>query len=361
MLCVQECSIDRKMEGNLEVCIMVEISLIVPVYNVEPYLYRCLDSIDNQTFKDVEIILVDDGSEDGSGGICDAFAKNRNNVIVIHKQNAGLGMARNSGLDVAKGKYVVFIDSDDYIENNFIEMLYNDIISHQADTCIGGYKRITGKLEQIIRNPYEGRLYLGDNVKTDILSKMFGRDGDDSDYLEMSVWKVLFSNNIIKENHIRFPSEKVFISEDIIFDTDYYCYSNAVYMSKCTGYCYCDNEGSLTTRYRPDRLEKHLILYNELKKRSEILGIDNLTNQRIMTNVVSIARYCIKHEVKYNKRLIAIYNIRAICSNEEVQIILSNYNQYKVKNQSKVINYLMKKKLLIMLYIVSKFKLLIGA
>lgn len=117
---------------------MCEISIIVPVYNVEQYLEKCVDSILNQTFKDFELILVDDGSPDNSGAICDQYAEKDSRVRVIHKENGGLSDARNAGIEAARGKYLGFIDSDDYIADDMYELLYNNIIEENADLSICG-------------------------------------------------------------------------------------------------------------------------------------------------------------------------------------------------------------------------------
>ncbi|NTJ52570.1 glycosyltransferase [Enterococcus faecium] len=117
---------------------MCEISIIVPVYKVEPYLRKCVDSILAQTFTDFEVILVDDGSPDNSGKICDEYASKDSRVRVIHKKNGGLSSARNAGIDVARGKYLGFVDSDDYIEKDMYELLYDNIVKEQADLSICG-------------------------------------------------------------------------------------------------------------------------------------------------------------------------------------------------------------------------------
>lgn len=117
---------------------MCEISIIVPVYNVEKYLKKCIDSILTQTFEDFELILVDDGSPDNSGAICDQYAKKDTRVRVIHKENGGLSSARNAGIEVAQGKYLGFVDSDDYIAKDMYELLYNNIIKEDADMSICG-------------------------------------------------------------------------------------------------------------------------------------------------------------------------------------------------------------------------------
>ncbi|MBA1325633.1 glycosyltransferase [Enterococcus faecium] len=108
-------------------------SIIVPVYKVEKYLRKCVDSILAQTFTDFEVILVDDGSPDNSGKICDEYAEKDNRVRVIHKENGGLSSARNAGIDVARGKYLGFVDSDDYIDEDMYEILYENLKIHDAD------------------------------------------------------------------------------------------------------------------------------------------------------------------------------------------------------------------------------------
>ena len=109
------------------------ISVIIPIYNVEKFLSFCIDSIVNQTYKNLEIILVDDGSTDNSGKICDEYALKDNRIKVMHKQNGGVSSARNVGLNIAKGKYIGFVDSDDYVENDMFEILHNLIIKNNVD------------------------------------------------------------------------------------------------------------------------------------------------------------------------------------------------------------------------------------
>lgn len=115
------------------------ISVIVPIYNVEKYIDRCVKSICKQTYKNLDIILVDDGSPDKCGVICDAYASHDSRIVVVHKENGGLSDARNAGLSICQGKYVTFIDSDDYIEHDYIETLYTSLVENQADISIGDY------------------------------------------------------------------------------------------------------------------------------------------------------------------------------------------------------------------------------
>jgi len=120
----------------------MKISVIVPVYKVETTLKRCVDSILRQTYADFELILVDDGSPDCCGLLCDRFAANDARIKVIHKKNGGLSSARNAGLDISQGEYVCFIDSDDYIAENYLELLYSTAEHEKADVVIGGYEMV---------------------------------------------------------------------------------------------------------------------------------------------------------------------------------------------------------------------------
>ena len=129
------------------------ITVIVPVYKVEKYIRRCIESIINQTYRNLEIILVDDGSPDDCGKICDEYAKKDNRIKVIHKENGGLSDARNKALDLANGKYVIFVDSDDYIEKNAIGYLYKLIQKYNTDIAIGLVNSIyDGEKNSILKN-----------------------------------------------------------------------------------------------------------------------------------------------------------------------------------------------------------------
>ena len=125
----------------------MKISVIIPVYNVEKYLKRCLDSVVNQTYKNLEIILIDDGSTDNSGKICDEYAQKDKRIIVIHKENGGLSDARNKGLDICTGDYISFIDSDDWVDLNYFDVLLKILLEYDVDVACCDYLR-TSKYEQ---------------------------------------------------------------------------------------------------------------------------------------------------------------------------------------------------------------------
>ncbi|MGF2941895.1 glycosyltransferase family 2 protein [Enterococcus xiangfangensis] len=163
---------------------MCEISIIVPVYNVEKYLRKCVDSILAQTFTDFELILVDDGSPDNSGAICDQYAEKDSRIKVIHKENGGLSDARNAGIEVAKGKYLGFIDSDDYIADDMYELLYNNIIKEKADLSICGIyhvyegKEPERKIEKYMvlnRDEATVLIFHGNQISDHAVNKLYSR------------------------------------------------------------------------------------------------------------------------------------------------------------------------------------------
>lgn len=121
---------------------MDKISIIIPVYNVEAYLGQCIETVLRQTYPELEILLIDDGSKDSSGKICDNYAENDQRIIVIHKENGGLSDARNAGIDRATGKYLAFIDSDDYVHPQYIELLYRTITASDSDMAICGFREV---------------------------------------------------------------------------------------------------------------------------------------------------------------------------------------------------------------------------
>lgn len=234
------------------------ITIVVPVYNVEKYINECVDSLINQTYKNIEIILVDDGSRDKSGIICDDYAASDTRIKVIHKQNEGLGFARNTGLKVAKGKFVTFIDSDDKADIDLIQKLVDGICEFDCDTCIGGFKRILENNTVCFEERYDKTLYEGKDVYDKLFARMLGSAPDKHDAVRMSVWNVMYSMDIIRKHNIEFPSERIFISEDIIWDSEYYKYAKKANVISSTAYNYRITPGSLTQKYKPDMLEKYV-------------------------------------------------------------------------------------------------------
>lgn len=182
------------------------VSVIIPIYNVEKYLPKCLDSVINQTYKNLEIILVDDGSPDNSGKICDEYAKKDKRIKVIHKNNGGVSSARNVGLSETNGNWIAFIDSDDWIEINYIEILINVAIRNNSDIVICGYNRVVGDNSEALNCDNTVRQY---NKKKFLLYCLTPQTG--FGFCHMKIIK----KDIIKD--IKF-SENLTVGEDALFN-----------------------------------------------------------------------------------------------------------------------------------------------
>lgn len=229
---------------------MVKISVIIPVYNVEDYLSDCLNSLLNQTLQDIELILVDDESSDQSPCICDNYAKKDPRVKVIHKKNGGLGLARNSGLELVSGEYVIMVDSDDMIKpNNALETLYNICKKDSLDACYFCFTRFDKSGEhfcndgtsdyQIFDSPRKVKSFCLDMVGT---SPEYPKDNR----YEFSACKVMYSVRIIKDNKLSFLSERIYASEDIFWNVDFLCHSNKVAFLPKGFYYYRYNSQSIS-------------------------------------------------------------------------------------------------------------------
>ncbi|MDD3341521.1 MAG: glycosyltransferase family 2 protein [Bacilli bacterium] len=175
------------------------ITVVIPVYKVEKYISKCVNSIVNQTYKKLEIILVDDGSPDTCGNICDDFSKKDDRIVVVHKKNGGLSDARNCGLEIAKGKYICFVDSDDYIDEKYISILYTNLLKTKADISIIGYQFYYENHEERIKSIPVNKPIIIDSEKA--ISYLF-RDNKIGNYAWNKMYKIeLFEN-------IRYPKGK---------------------------------------------------------------------------------------------------------------------------------------------------------
>lgn len=199
------------------------ISIIVPVYNTAAYLERCVDSILKQTYTQLEIILVDDGSTDASAKMCDAYAEQDDRVKVIHKENGGLSSARNAGLREALGSYIGYVDSDDWIEPDMYKDLLGACLEHQADVAICKYASIYPECEDKVESDRVSVL-----TRETLLEKYIG---DDKDYvIYNSVWSKLFKRELVEG--MLFPEGHN--SEDIMYTTRSFCRADkAVYIDRC--------------------------------------------------------------------------------------------------------------------------------
>jgi len=230
------------------------VSVVVPVYNVEQYIDRCIESIVNQTYRQLEIIMVDDGSTDGCPDICDKWALKDNRISVIHKTNAGLGMARNTGIDNAKGEYICFFDSDDYIELETIEKCISSAKDNGSDLVLFGFcdAFANGEIKPLpitdSRSVYKNDDILN-RLLPDLLINSYG--------LDISACAKMFRLDLIRNNGISFKSEREIISEDAFFIIELFKNVMVASIVPESLYYYYKSSGSLTRTYREDRQAKN--------------------------------------------------------------------------------------------------------
>ncbi|MBE6622773.1 MAG: glycosyltransferase family 2 protein [Ruminococcaceae bacterium] len=305
------------------------ISVIVPVYNAEEYLIRCVDSIRHQTYENLEIILVDDGSPDNCPLMCDELKEQDSRIKVIHKQNAGQGLARNDGLDIAQGAYVTFVDSDDWISPEHIENLYNAIKKHSADACLGNHIKVNSNGDMTVRmlRLKEG-IYEGDIITQELLLPLLGADlYDDRDVLiNSSVSMNLYSMDCIDKNKIRFISERYAVAEDFYFNVDFFNSSSKIVYIKENGYFYFQNLQSTGEKYNPKRFERTLNYYNVICRRVESYGLADKVAHRVERSFLMKIRVAIRHIVLSDlPRKEKYRQIKEILGNDTVKSALFSY------------------------------------
>ncbi|MDB8551639.1 glycosyltransferase [Turicibacter sanguinis] len=217
---------------------MINISVIVPVYNVEDYILECLTSILNQSLKEIEIIVVNDGSKDKSIDRIQNLVEENSNIQVIHKENGGLSSARNEGLKYATGEYIIFIDSDDFIERDFLEKLYNEAKDEKLDIACGGFTKYFSKenYEKILRND--------ELFNTKVLSgKEFLKLQLESKNYRVEVWDDLYRREFLLENNLLFNEN--LLHEDEEFTPKSLLLARRVKLVETYGYIYRQRDNSI--------------------------------------------------------------------------------------------------------------------
>ena len=337
-----------------------KVSIVVPVYNTEKYLRRCMDSIMNQTLKDIEIIIVDDGSKEECAVLCDEISKTDSRIKVIHKENGGLGFARNTGLDAATGEYIGFIDSDDYVEPMMYETLYNAAKRYNVDLCLSGISFVGGNMFSKsggdIKKSYfeEETMFKKEDMKKLLLGVVgaLPYEPDDSRY-GVSVCKNIFKTSVLREKGIKFMSEREILSEDTLFMVDFIKNSQSAVGVPDSYYCYCRNEDSLSKSYNKERFEKSIVFLDELEKR--ISEISEKCEYKIYLDrlVQGFGRILCSQEIMHarDKKIKFSHlkkRLKEICTQEKIQNVLKSYPWYRLPVKQAAFAFAMKYKLFLL-------------
>lgn len=273
----------------------IKVSVIVPVYNTADTIGKCLDSLRAQTLRDIEIILVDDGSADGSGELCDLAARADSRIRVQHIVNGGPANARNCGMALAAGEYIGFADSDDRAEPEMCERLYAAASQHNADIAVGGYfaGRSGGSPAAPVL-PGGEKIWEAEDIRQHILPYFFGYAdselGDFKRYCPFAdtasyVWLALYSARMIRENALQFPSEALYYTEDNLF--------NLLAVSHCRRlvhvpqriYRHLDGGNSFTARYNDRYFRMRLHKYEYLCDFIAHNGLDDSFHHRLSNKI----------------------------------------------------------------------------
>ncbi len=337
---------------------MPKLSIIIPIYNVEKYLSKCVQSARNQTLQDIEIILVDDESPDNCPQLCDEYAIQDSRIKVVHKKNGGLGFARNSGLDVATGEYVTFLDSDDFVDSYTYEHLYNLAVKNKLDAVYYKFKRFVNENEvkqADICN--EIKKFENEDVKELMLDIIASEPSAKVDHkIQCSSCTAMYRMNIIKDNNVRFHSERELISEDMIFNLDFLKFASCVAFNNGAHYHYRVNPTSLTSTIRTDRIEKNFKLYEYIKNNIHTWKLEpEKANERNARFFIGNSRSSIKHLLKSgfkDKRQWLDKNLSLPIWKELYQ----SYHWKELPQYSKLFFYLCSKKHILLLFALCQLK-----
>lgn len=335
------------------------VSVIVPVYNVESYLKQCVDSILAQTEKRIEIVLVDDGSTDNSGKLCDEYAAEHNRIKVIHKKNGGLTSAWIAGAEAAQGDYFGFVDSDDWIDSDMYEKMYQKALEYDADMVLCGLIKEFENAQtenRTLTDTLAKDIYQEDEIKNEIWPVFINGGGFDDRAIPASRAMKLYRRELILEN-LKYCSNQVSIGEDLVITFASFLDAKRIYaMHDFYPYHYRINQNSLTGKHDPLYLERLLILRKQLLLINEAKACYDFTGQ-IRNDFLFLVMMCIKEEIYKNKTdsvKDVIRNIKKICERNEVKEALTYYHMPKLMLSGKIFVFLMKHRLYALCYLVVK-------
>ena len=331
-----------------------KVSVVIPVYNTEKYLKQCIDSITSQTLREIEIIIIDDGSREECARLCDEFAANDARIKVIHKENEGQGIARNHGIEAASGEYIGFVDSDDYVDVQMYEALYAAAQKHDADIVMSGVSFVGGntfsKEGEFVEKDYfnEETVFENEDVKQVLLGVVGANpsESDDSRY-GVSVWKNIFKRSLILDKKIEFVSERKIISEDAVFVVDFLRHTTKAVGIPGAFYRYRRNDESFSKAYRSDRFEKVLIFIAEIEERIKDVVTKDEYDLYLKRLIQGYARIVCSQEIMYAYENKIRYKdlrsrLKMICENKLVSDTLRTYPWYKLPKKQAAFAFAMK-------------------
>lgn len=307
----------------------ITVSVVIPVYNTAPYLDACIESIVQQTYPHLEILLINDGSTDESPRICDEWALRDHRIRVIHTANRGLGMARNEGLDSATGEYICFFDSDDYIAPDTIEKALLTATAQSADVVLFGITSVdrNGKTVSTIIPAADPPVYRGVDVMERFLPELIGPVPGKPPRLYMSACLMLYSLPRLRQWGWHFVSEREIISEDVYSLLELFGYVQSVAIVPEPLYFYRANENSLSRHYRPDRYRQIRHFYLACIDLCRRMGYSQTVSDRLASPYLAFTIAAIKQEARANTSIAqSLAAIRTILQDDVLQQMLHTHH-----------------------------------
>ena len=326
----------------------ITVSVVVPVYKVERYLERCVNSLVNQTLDSMEIILVDDGSPDQCPKMCDLFAEKYNQIRVVHKKNGGLSSARNAGIEIAKGKYIGFVDSDDDVELDMYEKMYKVAEREMVDMVMADYMRINSDSARFLKTlNIDGGKYDRDKIKKVFYPKLIM--GENIDYGPLlSVWHCIYRRNFLEQIGLKFD-EEVRWSEDNIFSAILGYNLQSFYYLKNEGlYHYYQNPGTITTSYKQGAWDVYRTMNDHLREYFKEVSDYDFTRQ-LKLHILYYACVCINQAATLEKTK-GIKEIQTLLSSQNMKEAFENFKLPDVPVKLKIQLLLMKYRMSTILY-----------
>lgn len=317
-----------------------KVSIIVPIFNMEKYLERCLNSLKSQTLADIEIIAVNDGSSDHSLKILENYAKDDPRIIIINKENGGVSSARNKGILAARGQFIGFVDPDDWVDFRMYEELYNTAVKDTADIVMCTYIREFGTHSNEKKFNFPAKVtYKSEDVRTNILRRLVGPLGEElanPEYLDAwgTVWSKLYRSKLIKENQLQFIDLHVVGSnEDSLFNINASYFANSFVFINTPFYHYWRaNLDSITSKHNPLLAEKFNKLYVTIEAFIQEKNLSKqyylALNNRICINVLGLGLNIISDDNHVSMRM-KIRSLHTLLNNDRVK---TSMRQFPLKN-----------------------------
>lgn len=297
----------------------VAVSIIVPIYNVEKYLERCIESLIHQTFTDIEILLIDDGSQDKSGEICQEYAKQDNRVKYFWQENAGQSMARNNGVTLMTGKYVVFVDSDDYLPLDAVAVLYHKIEQENAGMVIGNFERFyDGTKQNLLQRHYR---FQRNYMEEDETVTFFEKPSMLVD-LYPAPWGKIFRKDIIVAAEMKFPLNIWY--EDFYFFSVYLPAMGKIAYVNHTVYKYAVREGSVMTS-KGERLFELLTIFDWILEFYEAQGLAEKYRNELEFLLIQHVLIGMFYRILRAKKMPKLKNFKRVV--KYARRVLPNYNK----------------------------------